>query len=170
MVLAAPDLPAQGIEQAPDIRRRIRIPLAQALGIFLFLMFPLAALLGLFDGPVQELRTRSDDLELRVQAPARLCFRDTANLRIHLRNDSPRALERVVVRLPASYVESFSQVHFVPAPSRAYEFELLSLAPGETRSIAAELQGEHYGRITGRVEAEVNSSRIAVPLRTFVFP
>jgi hypothetical protein len=171
MAISAPNPRAQKeIEHAPDIPRRIRVPFSQALGMLLFLTLPVVALLGRLDSAAQESRARNQELELRVQAPTRLSFRGNGNLRIWVRNDSRRSLDRVVVRIAAPYIEAFSQVQFIPAPSRAYELELLSISPGETRLIATALQGERYGRLAGQIEAETSSSRLAVALETFVFP
>jgi hypothetical protein len=86
-------------------------------------------------------------------------------------NRSTRPIDTITVRLDSSYALRFSTVVFTPAAERAFEVPLTDVAPGETRLVVMEIQGERYGRHRGRLHIETpNGDTLAIPISTMIFP
>lgn len=154
----------------PQTRRRIALTRKQRIGIPLMTLIPLLALLGAFGERSATLEAASASLAVSVQYPVRFRYRQTEPIEIAVRNLSSRILDTIDVSLDTAYITRFANVRITPEPRRAFTVELTGVKPGEQRLVAADLEGEHYGRHHGRIVVSVPNDSITVIVRTLVFP
>lgn len=158
--------------QVPDQPRRLRFYRFQWVGLPLLFLLPILALLGVFG----ETRGSADDMgaeiALRVEYPTRYRYKQIHPVEVAVENTSARTLDTVVVAFDPAYVRRFSTPAFIPSPTEPFEVELLDVRPGEVRRVWAELQGEHYGRHRGTIEAYQagGTDTTSVSVSTFIFP
>lgn len=164
------ELRAIGPTAPPHVRRRIALTRKQRIGIPLMTLVPLLALLGAFGERNATVASRSASLAMSVQYPARFRYRQTEPLEITVRNLSSRVIDTIAVALDTAYVTRFANVRITPEPRTAFTVELTAVKPGEQRLVAAELEGEHYGRHQGRIMALAHNDSAIVTVRTLVFP
>jgi hypothetical protein len=136
------------------------------------LLIPVLALFGVFG----ETWERADDanavLRLHVEYPTRYRYKQINTMEVSLENVSDSPIDTVVVSFDPAYVRHFSTLTFIPSPTEPFEVELLDVAPGETRLVWAELQGERYGRHRGAIDAyqagSLDTARVSVS--TLILP
>lgn len=154
----------------PAIAPRLRMRMVELVGIAMFAVLPLLAVLGVF-GPATSSRTAArDGLAVEAKFPSKLRFEMKDRLDLHVRNTGPELLEHVSVQVSGQYLHGFSAVSFTPEATRAYEIELEKLLPGETRLVSLELTADSYGRHDGEVVVAAGATRLALPLTTLTFP
>jgi hypothetical protein len=159
---------------APLISRRLAPTPKQWIGLPLLAAIPILTLFGVFGERRAIGRASSSAIEMTVNYPDRFRYRQVQPLDVSVRNVSGRAIDSVTVSLDTAYISRFSSVRIDPAPRVAYEVSLGHLAPGESRIVAAELWGQHYGAHRGRIIATVpgvtRADTLSVDIRTIVFP
>jgi hypothetical protein len=157
--------------QAPEIERRIRIPQWRALGVLVILAVPAMALAGVFGESRDRATSTGPNVSVQVEFPTRYRYKMLNSINTSITNRSARPIDTTTVRLDSSYALRFSTVVFTPAAERAYEVPLTDIAPGETRLVVMELQGERYGRHRGRLHIQTtNGDTLAIPISTVIFP
>lgn len=157
--------------EAPEIDRRIGIPVWRVAGMLVVLTVPVLAIGGVFGESWDRATADGPNVSVRVEFPTRFRYKMLNSITAHITNRSARPIDTISVRLDSSYALRFSTVVFTPAAERAYEVPLTDVAPGETRLLVAELQGERYGRHTGRLRvASTSGDTISVPVHTLIFP
>lgn len=156
---------------APEINRRIGVPRWRMVGLLLVPVVPLLAIAGVFGESWARAAADGPNVSVQVEYPSRFRYKMLNSVAVSIRNQSARAIDTITVRVDSSYALRFSTVVFTPAAERAYEVPLTDIAPGETRLVVIELQGERYGRHTGGLHIEsTNGDTLAIPLSTLVFP
>lgn len=154
----------------PTVPPKLRMRMVELIGIALFAMLPLCALLGVF-GPAASGRAATGySLSVEAQYPTKLRFEMKDRLDLLVRNTGSKPLEKVSVRFSGNYLQAFSAVSFVPDATRAYEVELEKVLPGETRLISAELTADSYGRHQGQIVVSAGATRLVLPVSTITFP
>jgi hypothetical protein len=156
---------------APEIDRRVALPRGRAIGMLLILVVPVLALAGVFGESWERAAAESPNVSAQVEFPSRFRYKMLNSITASVTNRSARPIDTIVVRLDSSYALRFSTVVFTPAAERAYVARLTDVPPGETRLIVIEIQGERYGRHTGRLHIEsTNGDTLAIPIQTVIFP
>lgn len=156
---------------APEIDRRMRVPLSRAIGVGLIFLVPALALAGVFGESRKTAAATGPNVSVRMEFPSRYRYRMLNSLTIAVENTSARMIDTVTVRLDTAYLLRFSPVVIVPAPEQAYVVPLADVAPGEVRLVVAEFQGKRYGRHTGQVRVESTSGdTLALPVHTLIYP
>ena len=157
--------------QAPEIERRIRIPRWRAIGVLVILAVPAMALAGVFGESWDRAAATGPNVAVQVEFPTRYRYKMLNSINTSITNRSARPIDTITVRLDSSYALRFSTVVFTPAAERAYEVPLTDVAPGETRLVVIEIQGERYGRHRGRMHIQsTNGDTLAIPISTVIFP
>lgn len=158
--------------QVAEHSRRLSFSRFQRVGLPLLFVVPLLALLGLFGETWDRTEGASDGLALLVEYPTRYRYKQLNTVEVFVENTSAATLDTVVVAFDPAYVRRFSTLSFIPSPKEPFEVELFYVKPGETRLVWAELQGEHYGRHEGTIEAyrpgSPDTARVAVS--TLILP
>jgi hypothetical protein len=154
----------------PQTRRRIAFTRKQRIGIPILALIPLLALFGVFGERSTTIEARSASLTVSVRYPVRFRYRQTEPLEIVVRNLSPTVIDTIEVSLDTAYVTRFASVRITPEPRTAFTVPLVGVKPGEQRLVAAELQGERYGRQHGRLVVSTPNDSTVLSLRTLVFP
>ena len=156
--------------QPPRIRRRFHLAPWRWLGLGVMLLVPVLALFGLFGERWATAERLSTSLLVQVEYPTRYRYKMLNAITVRVRNRSPQALDTVTVAFDTGYVLRFSTVIFTPSVSRAFEVPLTNVAPGETRLVTAEIQGEKYGRHEGTVTVTAGTDSAAIPVHTTIWP
>lgn len=157
--------------EAPEIERRVGIPRSRAIGLVVILAVPVLALAGVFGESWDRVAADGPNVSARIEFPTRFRYKMLNSITASVTNRSARPIDTIVVRLDSSYALRFSTVVFTPAAERAYEAPLTDVPPGETRLMVIEIQGERYGRHTGRLHIEsTNGDTLAIPIQTVIFP
>ena len=164
------DARAIGPTAPPQIRRRIALTRKQRIGIPLMTLVPLLALFGFFGERSTTVEATSASLAVSVHYPVRFRYRQTEPLEITVRNTSSRMIDTIDISLDTAYITRFANVRITPEPRAAFTVELTAVKPGEQRLVAAELEGDHYGRHHGRIVASAHNDTAVVTVRTLVFP
>ena len=159
------------LPEPPKVDRRIRIPAHRAVGLALIALVPVLAVLGVFGERRNTADAAAGAVAVQVEYPTRYRYEMLNSITATVTNRSARLIDTVVVRLDSAYTLRFSAVVFTPAAERAFAVPLTDLAPGETRLVEIELQGERYGRHSGDLHFEsTTGDTLVVPLRTVIFP
>jgi len=161
---------ALGPTAPPQTRRRIALTRKQRIGLPSMTLIPLLALFGVFGERSAALDTASASLAVSVRYPVRFRYRQTEAIEIAVRNLSSRVLDTIDVSLDTAYLTRFANVRITPEPRRAFTVELTGVKPGEQRLVAADLEGDRYGRHHGRITVSVPNDSVTVTVRTLVFP
>lgn len=124
-------------------------------GMSVVALLPLLAVFGVFGINRATTTATSETLAVRVAHPSVQRFKVRQPLRITVTNTAATALPVIEVALSVPYVFAFSDVALTPSPDHidgdTYVFELSDIAPGETRTIATEMQAQLYWRHRGSV-------------------
>jgi hypothetical protein len=161
----------QPYPSAPEIERRVRVPLFRGIGMVLILLVPALAIAGVFGESRDTAAARGPNVSVRMEFPSRYRYRMLNTLTLAVENTSERKIDTVTVRLDTAYVLRFSTVVITPAPEQAFLVPLTDVAPGEIRLVVMELQGERYGRHSGQVHVETTSGdTLALPVHTLIYP
>lgn len=168
------------LPKAPEFERRPVFKPLRLAGLLLIAIPPLLAVIGLFGGGNRMISTASETVKLNVDYPPAQRFKVRAPLRISLTNLSDTALATTRVTLVAPYIYSFSDVAMTPSPDQiadgTYVFDLLDIAPGETRNVNMEMQAQRYWRAEGSVSWAVGSDQFppedagSLSFSTFIWP
>lgn len=154
----------------PTIKPKLKMRMVELIGIAMFAMLPLLAVLGVF-GPATTVRNAaSGSLSVEARFPTKLRFEMKDRLDLYVRNTGPNLLNQVTVRFDSRYLHAFSAVSFSPEATQAYEVELEKLLPGETRLISLELTADGYGHHKGDVVVTSGATRLVLPVSTITFP
>lgn len=158
--------------QVSEQPRRLKLHRFQWVGLPLMFLIPVLALFGVFGEAWDRLDDVSAELALRVEYPTRYRYKQINTLEVSVENISGSPLHTVVVAFDPAYVRRFSTLMFIPSPTEPFVVEFLDMAPGETRRVWAEFQGERYGRHRGTIEAyHVGSQDTArVSVNTLIYP
>ncbi len=161
----------QPFPSAPEIDRRVSVPLFRGIGMGLILLVPALALAGVFGESWDTAAARGPNVSVRMEFPSRYRYKMLNSLTLAVENTSARTIDTVTVRLDTAYALRFSTVVITPAPEQAYVIPLTDVAPGEIRMVIVELQGERYGRHAGLVNVETTSGdTLALPVHTLIYP
>lgn len=156
--------------EPPKMKRRLRVWRAQKFGMPILLLFPLLGLSGLAD-PTPVTRTvEAGGLAVRLDYPPRTRFGADAKLDIRVKNLSPSRLNAVTVTFETAYLEHFESV-FKPEVDRAYEVDLVDIAPGEERLVSVDLKAQTIGDVAGGVTVGAKGGEPArFAFSTFILP
>jgi hypothetical protein len=157
--------------EIPDFPRAIRLTSWQRIGIPLLLLMPLLALFGLFGQTAGNAEVRTESLSVQIEYPARSRYETLSAIHLDIVNTGRGSIDTVVVSLDSAYAARFSSVGAIPDFERAYEVEVIDIAPGETRRVTIELDATEYGRHSGDLRVEQRGGEVArVPITTWIFP
>lgn len=165
----------KALPQPPQIKRTLEMGLAQRIGLLLLMAIPVLAVLGIFGESFEQVTQSSEDLSMTVEYATRYRYKMINNLSVDLVNESDQTLPVLSVSFSRDYIDQFSTVTFTPSVKEitgtAYIVELTEVAPGESRSVQVELQGERYGQHQGAVGASAEGiASVELQLTTFIFP
>ena len=145
-----PDEEPPRLPEPPEVERRIRLVPAQVAGLVMVGLLPVLSFFGLFGIGTGQAEDRGELVAVRVEHPTVHRLKVRRSLDLFVTNVSDAELPAVELRVPRAYVEAFSDVAFTPEPDAvardAYVFVLAGIAPGETRSVAGEMQANDYWR------------------------
>lgn len=163
-------LPKQLI--APPHPHRIRLSRPQWIGLPLLALIPLLALFGLFGESMGHVEKQGRELAVSIDYPSRYRYKQINPVEVHLENRSGAVLDTVIVDFDPSWIDRFSTVTFIPAPTEAFRVEVTGLEPGERQVIWGEIQAEHYGRHSGTIDVyrKGSTDTVTLTLNTYVFP
>lgn len=157
--------------QPPDTEARVRLSLAQRIGLPLMALVPVLALAGVFG----ERQARREDargpLLISAQVPTRLRYRQRTTLELSVTNRGVATLNDVRVRIDSSYLDRFSNVSLSPSASPDGAVRFGSLRPKESVRLTVTLEGERTGALHAAAivsDAEGDTARVA--LASIVFP
>lgn len=157
--------------EAPEMERRIRLPLPQLVGVTLLSSIVLLAAFGMFGESRGTAEGRSDSLEISLEYPTRFRYKQVDPMEVLVTNRSRQVMDTITVHFDTSYIAGFSNVSITPSATQAWEVELINVAPGESRRVHVGLQAEHYGRHAGSIRVFLRGSDTArADVSTFVFP
>ena len=159
-----------GPSAPPQMRRGLALTRKQRIGLPILTLIPLLALLGIFGERAATVNATSSSLAVSVRYPERFRYRQVLPLAVTVRNQSPRLIDTIRVSLDTAYITRFSSVRITPAPSTAFTVTLAGVRPGEQRLVSAELWGQDYGRLRGRIVVSTPNDSAVVNVRTLVFP
>ena len=161
----------QPFPSAPDIGRRVSVPLFRGIGMGLILLVPALAIAGVFGESWDTAAARGPNVSVQMEFPSRYRYKMLNSITLAVANTSNRKIDTVTVSLDTAYALRFSTVVITPAPEQAYVVPLTDVAPGEIRLVVVELQGDYYGRHSGQVRVETTSGdTIALPVHTLIYP
>jgi len=136
----------------PQPARRIRLPLAQKVGVSILLALVIAALIF----GMNERRTATEDrfgpLHFRLEYPTRVIAGTTATFTIAIRNDSPSRVDDLYVHLDHRLVDQSEKLTTIPSAQDPYTIFLGPLAAGETKHARWELSPRTYFRNSSAFE------------------
>jgi hypothetical protein len=157
--------------------RRLRLSLAQWLGLPLLLAVPCLALLSVFGERSAVVEGSSAELVVRVDYPSRLRLGVHGALTVEVTNRGARALAGAEVAFSRSYLDAFREVALEPAVLELRRdwtvVGLPPLLPGDVGVVSVRLRGESYGKRRGVVEVAGgggSASAVRLELETFTFP
>lgn len=159
--------------QPPELRRRFHLAPARWAGLAVVLLVPLLALFGLFGERWSSAEQTTPSLLVRAEYPTRFRYKMLNAVTVRVQNRSAQHLDTVTVAFDTDYVQQFSTVTFTPSVStvsEGYEVPLTDVAPGETRLVSMQIQGEHYGRHEGAVTVSAGADSAVVPVHTTIWP
>jgi hypothetical protein len=157
--------------EPPDIVPRLRLSVAQCIGIPLIALVPLVALARVFGESMVERADQRGPLLVSARVPARLHYRQRMTLDVSVANRSDAVVNDVRVRVDSSYLDGFSGVALAPqaAPDGSVYFG--SLAPAASVRLTVTLEGDRTGTIHGAtVVTDARGDTARIPLASTVFP
>ena len=156
---------------APEIERRISLPRWRAVGMGLILLVPIMAVAGVFGDTAERTTLRGPNVSAAVEFPTRFRYEMLNYITVSLTNTAARPVDTINVSIDTAYLSRFSGVVFTPSAEQAYVVPVTEVAPGETRLVRIEIQGNQYGRHTGALHIESTSGdTLSVALHSIVFP
>lgn len=155
--------------QLPDAPRHVRVYRYQWVGLVVLTVFPLLAALDVFGEHWTVERMDGVSLEATVRYPDRYRYKQLNSVTVQLTNTSGVTLDTVRVQLDTALANRFSTVTSTPSFDEPYSVPLTGVAPGETRWVVIELQGEEYGRHEGELRI-VGGDTLRLPLSIRIFP
>ncbi|MGH7480624.1 MAG: hypothetical protein ACRELV_00585 [Longimicrobiales bacterium] len=153
----------------PDVERRLRLHRHQWIGVPLLALLPILAVAGVFGESWRVEQRANEQLELTLRYPTRYRYKQLNSIELWIRNRSPATIDTVSVAVDTAFGNRFSTVRSIPGFDSPYELSLTRLEPGESRMVVIEIQGEHYGRHSGRLEVHA-ADTLGVTMTTFIFP
>ena len=160
-----PDPPA-----APHVRRRIRIPLEQWIGVALLLGIVVLSAAGILQRYDATVRVAQHGLDIDVTYPTRARYREDVQIIVRIENTSQTPVDTLRVIFPAALFGTVADLQFLPEASGAREVTIADVLPGEPREIEAELRPSWYGRRTGDLVIDAGARRITITLTTLIMP
>lgn len=159
-----PDPPAP-----PDAPRRLRLYRYQWVGVAFLLVLPALAVAGVFGESFRTATASGPGARLEVTYPHRFRYKQLNSIEARVRNTSGARVDTLRLVLDSAFASRFSTVRAIPAFERPWEVALTDVAPGETRLVVVEIQGEHYGRHEGSFRL-AGTDTVGVPLSVRIFP
>lgn len=157
--------------QAPEIGRTFHITLSSGVIGVVLLAIVVLAVLGFFGATRGSTEARGPMLELHVEYPTRLRYKQIDPVRVYVRNLTGRTIDTLTVSFDPAYHDPFSNVSFTPSASGVWNVRLTDVKPGERRRVQVGLQGERYGRHEGQVAAFfAGADTVRTVIGTLVFP
>lgn len=169
MAAGPPNEPS--LPEAPEIDRRLRIPMFRAAGLAVIALVPVLAVIGVFGERWSSESGARGAVAVEVEYPTRYRYKMLNSIAATVTNRSAARIDTITVRLDTSYALRFSTVVFTPPAEEAYAVPLTRIDVGESRLVVIELQAERYGRHAGRLHFESTSGdTLAIPVHTMIFP
>lgn len=156
--------------ELPELDRRLKFGVVQMAGLGALLLIPILALFRVFGLGEASVTARSSALELTVEYPPRLRYGTAEVVVADIKNTSSAAMETVTVIFDSSYLSKVSEPRFTPPTARAFELDLVNVAPGETRRIELAFYADEYWSHSGEIRAAHATDTARVVVETFVFP
>ena len=157
--------------EGPDVERRVRLLKFQWIGIPILLLLPIVlAATGLLGERWATRTATAGPLDVSVQWPTSIRYKQLNDIQIHVRNRSAVTLDTIDIEVDTSYASRFSTVQAIPSFERAYALALTDVRSGSSALGIIELQAERYGRHTGMVTISAGRDTIRIPLHTTIFP
>lgn len=157
----------------PKTKHQITFYPYQVFGMIVIVLIPILALCGLFGTTSSIKSTASEALSLEVEYPSKFRYKTIEPIEIVIENISAESQD-VSVSINKNYVSQFSNVQFSPSPDLIsesnYQFDLGSVSPGETRTVAGEIQSEKYGKFRGSVQARAGGTTTEIAFTTISLP
>lgn len=155
----------------PEIDRRIGLPLSRLLGYLGIAIVPVLAIGGAFGDTADRISVRGPNVSAWVEFPTRFRYEMLNYVTVSVTNTSREPIDTIRVRFDSSYVLRFSGVVFYPSEEQAFVVPVTDVAPGDTRLVRVEIQGNRYGRHTGQLHIESTSGdTLTASLHSLVFP
>ena len=79
-------------------------------------------------------------------------------------------MDTLFVFVEPEYVKQFTDLVFTPDVSRAYEFELTDVTPGERRIVRIEMRADRYGSHSSAISAAHGGDTARADIRTVILP
>ncbi|HEY2027096.1 MAG TPA: hypothetical protein VGG78_08810 [Gemmatimonadaceae bacterium] len=157
--------------QPPDIAPRLRLSVAQRIGIPLIALIPVLALLRVFGESRATWVDQRGPLLATAHGPARLRYRQRMTLDVSVANRSSATVNDVRVRIDSSYLDRFTGVSLSPHASPDGWVYFGSLPPAASVQLTVALQGDRTGAIRGAaVVTDAQGDTARLPLKSTVFP
>ena len=156
--------------ELPELNRRLKFGVIQMVGLAALMLIPILALFSVFGLGEAFVSGRSSALALTVEYPPRLRHGAADVVVTEVTNTSSSAMDTVTVIFDSSYVGKVSEPRFTPPVSRAFELDLVNIAPGESRRIELAFYADEYLSHSGEIRAAHGADTARVTVETFVFP
>lgn len=155
----------------PERLAKLRFSFAQRIGLPVLLVIPALALAGWF-GPVSTVgRATHGALDVVIESPNRLHYRQRAIMTVSVHNQGQHPLDDVRLRADTAWLRAFSNATFSPALSGDGTVHLGPLPAGETGHVVFAGEGEHAGRHAGALTVSAESAdTVRLPLELTIFP
>lgn len=145
----------------PPFQRKIVIEPVQAIGVSVLAAIVVAALTGVLGQRPGQAQASGGGLEVRVDYPEVLRYKNAQPLAISIRNAGTAPVRQVEVRLDRSYLDAFEDVRFTPDAreigARHVTVVLAEVPAGESRTVLAWLEAHERGRLHARLQVAADS-------------
>lgn len=169
MALASSDRATEPPE-LPVLKRRLKFGGWQLLGVGVLVLIPVLSVSKVFGDGQALVSGQAGAIRIDVDYPPRMRHGSTEMVTVLVANLGPSAMDTVTVVFDSSYLGKVLEPQFVPSASRAFEVDLIGVAPRETRKVQLGFYPEDYGRHAGSVSARHAGDTARAALTTFVFP
>ena len=156
--------------ELPVLKRRLKLGGWQLLGIGVLVLIPVLAMFKVFGAGQASITGQAGAIRIDVDYPPRIRHGSTEMVTALVTNLGASAMDTMTVVFDSSYVGRVLEPRFLPSASRAFEVDLIGVAPRETRKVQLGFYAEDYGRHAGSVSARHAGDTARAAIATFVFP